>query len=308
MTSITARAHSANDEDRRAAGRARAPADASVSALALERALQVDAPRLEGRHHAEERGRPPSATIERDRQHAQSRRTASAMRGMSAGASATSETHAGNGRGRAPVAAATSASSSPSDRELAHHAQRRWRPSAVRTATSRRRALPRASRQVGDVRAGDEQYNEAHRGQQDEQRRPDRPEHDGGQAARRRPRAPRSPGRRARGRRRFAASSSSAGRRAARACRASMKIGCVERGIVCGGVLEGQPDVDRRARATESANDARVVGGGRGSGRRRSPAPRCMMPTTVYGRSSSRTARPTDRRVAAERARPAVRR
>ena len=68
---------------------------------------------------------------------------ASAMRGMSAGASATSRRTPATAR-PAPSAAATTASSSPSAAN--------WRimrsplaPSAVRTATSRRRALPRAS-------------------------------------------------------------------------------------------------------------------------------------------------------------------
>ena len=297
MTSITARAHSATTSTDRSRVRS-PPADAAVAAFAFERALQVDAPRLERRHHAEEQAG-ADRDDQRDRQHAQIDGRVGDARDV--GRRERDEQHAHRrprGRRRAPPRPSPAAGPSTANWRISRSP---LAPSAVRTATSRRRALPRASSRLATF-AHATSRTRPDGGQQHEQRRPDRTEDDGRQAARRRRRARAFSG--------YGALEIGGDRgelllrlpRTLPRMRATMKIGCVERGIDCGVCWKRQPDVDRRARAAIRER-ARVVG-------RRQNLKHAEVRAALHDADDRE--RPIvepdraadDRRIAAERARP----
>ena len=172
MTSITARAHSAIDQGRAQPG-ALAAGGCAVAALALQRPLQVHAPGLKRRHHAEEQAG-TDRHDQRDRQHAEIDGDVGDARDVGR---RERDEHPNTQHGQSRAKRRRNHGEQKAfGRELTHQ-PRPGRPK--RGAHGHFAAARRAARQeqVGHVRARDEQ-DEAHGGQQHEQRRTDRPEDD----------------------------------------------------------------------------------------------------------------------------------
>ena len=181
---------------------------------------------------------------------------ASAMRGMSAGASATSSAYAEQRPGLRPARPRPARAARLRPRTGASSVLP-LAPSAVRTATSRRRALPRASSRLATL------------AQATSSTRPTAVSSTSS-AGRTGPNTTVDSGSTKTPRARFSgyARSRSAAIAASSSCvaatlpriRATMKIGCVERGIVCGVSWSGSQTSTRGARAAVGER-ARVVGG-----------------------------------------------